>query len=128
MTTALRPSTPLMLADVPAAERPRERLQHAGAAALSNAELLAILLRTGTAAESVVSLAGRLLATLGGLEGLAKARFEDLTALHGFGEAKAAQLLAAQQALLAPARYGAGLAAMWAVMVLLLVDMSLKPF
>jgi DNA repair protein RadC len=50
---------PLMLADVPAAERPRERLHHSGAAALSNAELLAILLRTGTAAESVLTLAGR---------------------------------------------------------------------
>jgi DNA repair protein RadC len=96
MTTLTRPPTPpLMLADVPAMERPRERLHHAGAAALSNAELLAILLRTGTAAESVLALAGRLLATLGGLEGLAKARFDDLTSLHGFGEAKAAQLLAA---------------------------------
>ena len=81
--------------DLPNSERPRERLRDQGAAALSNAELLAILLRTGTVAESVLDLSTRLLAQLKGLEGLARATHQELCSLHGFGEAKAAHLMAA---------------------------------
>ena len=59
-----------MIRDVPPDERPRERLMQFGAAALSNAELLAILLRTGTSSLSAVHLAERILAHTGGLKGL----------------------------------------------------------
>ena len=85
----------LMIHDLPTGERPRERLRDSGAAALSNAELLAILMRTGTTAESVLDQATRLLADFGGLDGLARASYGELCQVHGFGEAKSAQLLAA---------------------------------
>ena len=81
--------------DLPAEERPRERLEKYGAESLSTAELLAILLRVGIKGESAIGLAERLLHEIGGLSGLAKARLPQLAALHGFGLAKAAQLQAA---------------------------------
>ena len=81
--------------ELPASERPRERLQHRGAAALSNSELLAIILRTGVGGESVLDLATRLLVAYGGLGGLARASFGQLTQEHGLGVAKTAQLQAA---------------------------------
>ncbi len=84
-----------MIRDLPGGERPRERLRDAGASALSNTELLAILLRTGTPAENVLDLSTRILAHFGGLAGLARATHSDLCALYGFGDAKSAQLLAA---------------------------------
>ena len=86
---------PTLIRDMPNGERPRERLRDAGASSLSNAELLAILLRTGTHAESVLDLSSRLLAQAGGLDGLARASHAELCKFHGFGEAKASQLLAA---------------------------------
>ncbi|MBI4202461.1 MAG: DNA repair protein RadC [Chloroflexi bacterium] len=85
----------LHLRDLPSGERPRERLRERGATYLSNAELIAILLRTGTSQENVLDLANRLLSTFGGLGGLARASFEELAAIHGMGEAKTAQLKAA---------------------------------
>jgi DNA repair protein RadC len=81
--------------DLPVSERPRERLRERGAAALSSAELLAIILRTGTPSENVLALASRVLARFGGLAGLAKASFGELCAERGIGEAKAAQVKAA---------------------------------
>ena len=81
--------------DLPPTDRPRERLRDAGAAALSNPELLAILLRTGTADENAVALASRLLGRFDGLSGLARSAFAELCAEHGLGEAKAAQVQAA---------------------------------
>ena len=81
--------------DMPQGERPRERLRDHGPQYLSNAELLAILLRTGTAAENVVSLATRLLSAHGGLGGLSRAGFKELTETRGVGEAKVAQIMAA---------------------------------
>jgi len=57
----------VMIRDLPAAKRPRERLRNYGPSYLSNAELLAIILRTGTTSESVLSLSGRLLSQFGGL-------------------------------------------------------------
>ena len=75
-------------------DRPRERLRDAGPAALSNQELLAILLRTGTASESALTMASRLLGRFGGLIGLARASFSELQAERGLGEAKAAQVQA----------------------------------
>jgi DNA repair protein RadC len=81
--------------DLPATDRPRERLRDAGPSALSNQELLAILLRTGSAAESALVQANRLLGRFRGLVGLARAGFAELCAEHGLGEAKAAQIQAA---------------------------------
>ena len=81
--------------DLPSTDRPRERLRDAGPAALSNQELLAILLRTGSARESALALANRLLGRFRGLVGLARAGFAELCAERGLGEAKAAQVQAA---------------------------------
>lgn len=85
----------LTIHDMPVDERPRERLQHCGAAALSNVELLAILLRTGIKGENVITMSTRLLTERGGLLGLAKADFSELAEVKGLGPAKASQLQAA---------------------------------
>lgn len=82
------------LRDVPQSERPRERMLQQGAQALSNAELLAILLRTGTVAESAVRLAERILRESGSLRSLLDMRLEQLTAIKGVGPAKALQIQA----------------------------------
>ncbi len=84
-----------LIRDMPSDERPRERLRLRGASALSNAELLAILLRTGGRGENVLALAGRLLARFEGLDGLARTSFGELCAERSLGEAKAAQVHAA---------------------------------
>jgi DNA repair protein RadC len=84
-----------LIRDLPASERPRERLRDYGPQALSTAELLAIILRTGTNRESVLSLASRLLSQHQGLAGLARVSFAELCQERGLGEAKAAQLKAA---------------------------------
>ncbi len=89
-----RPRYHLVIRDLPANERPRERLRDHGATYLSNAELIAILLRTGTASENVIHLATRLLSQFDGLEGLARASFQELANQYGMGEAKTAQLQA----------------------------------
>lgn len=85
----------LTMNDLPAAERPRERLLKHGSGALSTAELLAILLRTGTDTENVVRLAERILSQFGGLHGLAKTHAAQLLNIRGLGEAKVAQVMAA---------------------------------
>jgi len=84
-----------LIRELPAQERPRERLKKYGAASLSNAELIAIVLRTGAASESVLNLSAKLLARFRGLDGLAKAGFGELCSERGLGEAKASQLKAA---------------------------------
>ena len=81
--------------DMPDGERPRERLVEYGSKNLSNTELVAILLRTGSAGENVISLSSRLLTRFGGLAGLGKAAFAELCGEKGLSEAKACQLLAA---------------------------------
>jgi len=81
--------------EMPAGERPRERLERYGAAALSNAELMAIILRGGVKGQSVLNLAQALLARHGGLMGLARASFAELCAEHGVGPAKTTQIKAA---------------------------------
>jgi DNA repair protein RadC len=73
----------------------RERLQHFGPQALSVAELLAIVLRTGTRGDNALKLANKLLSKYGGLPGLVRADFRELCAEHGMGEAKSAQVKAA---------------------------------
>ena len=76
------------ISDWPAAERPRERLLAKGASALSDAELLAVLLRTGIRGKSAVDLARELLDRFKGLRGLFGS---DLTGVKGLGAAKRAQ-------------------------------------
>lgn len=80
--------------DWPEAERPRERLLAAGAAALSDAELLAIFLRTGVTGQSAVGLARGLLARFGSLQALFQASLPAVCAAKGLGPAKYAQLQA----------------------------------
>jgi DNA repair protein RadC len=79
----------------PHAERPRERLLQGGAGGLSDAHLLAILLRSGRPDASAVQVAIELLGLLGGIQGLARAGIDELCRVTGVGPAKAAQLKAA---------------------------------
>jgi DNA repair protein RadC len=81
--------------DLPSGDRPRERLRDSGPGALSNQELLAILLRTGGTRESALTMASRLLGRFDGLVGLARTGFVELCAERGLGEAKTAQVQAA---------------------------------
>ncbi len=83
----------MKLTDLSPENRPRERLEHAGVAALSNAELLAIILKSGTKNENVLELSHKLLAKYG-LEKLATCTIPELAAEHGIGKAKACQLIA----------------------------------
>src|SRR3989338_4636835 len=75
--------------DLPVGEKPRERLVKHGAAALSDSELLAIILGEGGKDESVLSLARRILIEFGGLGGLLQASPEQLMALKNVGKVKA---------------------------------------
>jgi len=80
--------------EMPTEERPRERLRAFGPATLTNAELLAILMRTGGRGENVVALGQRLIAQMGGIEALARASLAEMCEVKGIGEAKGAQVLA----------------------------------
>jgi DNA repair protein RadC len=86
---------PLTIKELPASERPREKLLNRGAFSVSNAELLAILLRTGTKQENVTRIAERLLADYKDLSGLAALTPRELEQVHGIGPAKAVTLAAA---------------------------------
>ncbi|WP_156183230.1 MULTISPECIES: DNA repair protein RadC [Bacillaceae] len=89
------PNSSIMIKDYPQNERPRERFIQNGPQSLSNHELLALILGTGTREESVLQLANRLLAEFEGLRLLKDATLEELTAIKGIGKAKAIHLLAA---------------------------------
>jgi DNA repair protein RadC len=80
---------------IPASERPRERLSALGAEALSDRELIALVLRNGRPGASALDLATELLTEFGSLRAIASARLEELTRWPGIGEAKAAGLIAA---------------------------------
>ncbi len=84
----------MAIRDWPAQERPREKLLQRGAAALSDAELLAIFLRTGVAGKSAVDLARELLSHFGGVRALLSADESEFCAAPGLGAAKYAQLQA----------------------------------
>lgn len=84
----------LKIMDLPENERPREKLLRYGTEALSNAELLAIILRTGSSNDNILNLSNRILKETGGLNGVLNCSIEDLLELKGIGEAKATQLLA----------------------------------
>jgi DNA repair protein RadC len=76
-------------------DRPREKLARLGAASLGDNELVAILLVQGQVRMSALDLANALLTSVGGLDGLARACRDDLVAVQGIGDARAAQVLAA---------------------------------
>lgn len=81
--------------DLPANERPRERMARLGAGALSDAELLAIFLRTGVQGSSAIEVGQGLLKKYGSLSELGGLSVKELATEHGLGPAKAAQLMAA---------------------------------
>jgi DNA repair protein RadC len=89
------PRYQVRVAELPAEERPRERLLRLGPQSLTTAELLAILLRTGTSRDGVLEVASQLLREHGGLRGLAAADLVTLSAQHGVGAAKATTIAAA---------------------------------
>ncbi|WP_413379393.1 RadC family protein [Alkalihalobacillus sp. 1P02AB] len=86
---------PLPIRDVPVSERPRERMLKDGIRALSNQELLAILLRSGTKNESVLQIAQQVLKVFDGITLLKEATIEEMCSLKGIGIAKAVELSAA---------------------------------
>ncbi len=88
-------SQSLRLKDQPASERPRERLVALGAEALSQAELIAIILRTGLKGMNAVEVGQHLMAKFGSLHGLARASVDDLKKVKGIGRDKAVTLVAA---------------------------------
>jgi DNA repair protein RadC len=92
-----RAPRPVRVAERPPNDRPRERLASYGAAALSDAELLALLIGTGTARESALDVATRVLAIVGGLGALTRLTPTELAALPGLGPARAAEIVAAME-------------------------------
>lgn len=84
----------LKIKDLPENERPRERLFRYGSESLSNVELLAILLGSGTKNENIISLSSRIIRDNGGLNGIFNSSLEDFTSINGIGKAKASKLLA----------------------------------
>jgi DNA repair protein RadC len=86
---------PLKIREMPQEERPREKLAAHGAAALTNPELIAILLRTGVAGENVIEVARKLLNKYGSLTGLSRCTVDELSKIKGVKFAKAVQLAAA---------------------------------
>jgi DNA repair protein RadC len=84
----------MRLLDLPPDARPREKLLARGPGALADAELLALLLRTGLPGQSVVALAQNLLDTFGGWRGLLAASVKDLGKVKGLGPAKRAEIAA----------------------------------
>lgn len=83
--------------DWPEGDRPREMLLEKGPEALSDAALLAILLRTGRQGKNAIALAREMINTFGGLNGLMMATQDDLLSVKGIGKAKMAQILAAME-------------------------------
>jgi len=79
----------------PISERPREKLLHAGPEALSDGELLAVILRIGKSGQSAEDLRRYILAQFNGISGIDRAHLEELLSVPGMGIAKAAQLKAA---------------------------------
>ena len=89
ITTAFR------IKEMPRTDCPRERIILAGAGSLTNYELLAVLLKTGTSGMGVLEFAEMILRRFGGLSGLDRVTFDQLRQVKGIGEAKAAELIAA---------------------------------
>ena len=95
MSDESSPRYTLRVSDLPTTDRPRERLERLGPQALTTAELLAILLRTGTQRDGVLQLASQLIREHQGLRGLASADLSTVSSTHGIGRAKATTIAAA---------------------------------
>lgn len=80
--------------DIPEEERPIEKLLMNGPETLSNPELLAIILRTGTRGENIISLSTRILSEFNGLDGLLEAGLDEITSIKGIKNIKASQIIA----------------------------------
>ena len=87
--------SPLKIRELPPDDRPREKLMTRGASALTNAELIAILLRTGLPGANAVQVASQLLERYGTLNGLSRCTVDEIGKIPGIGRAKALQLVAA---------------------------------
>jgi DNA repair protein RadC len=87
----------MVLKDIPADARPREKLLAHGPSSLADAELVALLLRTGYKGRSVLQLAQQTLHDFGGLPGLLNARVADLQRVKGLGPAKRAEIAAVME-------------------------------
>lgn len=87
----------MLIRSLPACERPRERLLSCGVDVLTERELIALVLRNGTAGKSALELAAEMIAEYGSVQALAGARPEELATRSGVGPAKAAALVAAFQ-------------------------------
>ena len=84
-----------LISDIPEEERPYERCRESGPRVLSDSELLAVILRTGSQGESSIALARRILQSTGsymGIAGICSLSGRDLEKIHGIGKAKAAQI------------------------------------
>lgn len=86
---------PTTIREMPPDERPREKLMERGSSALSDAELIAILLRTGVPGANAVAVARELLQTHGSLSALSRCSVKEIAGIRGIGHAKAVQLVAA---------------------------------
>ena len=82
----------MLIKDLPESERPREKLVGKGAAALSDAEILAVFFGTGRAGMSAIDLGREMIKEFGNLRNLSRATIEELSQINGVGPAKAAQL------------------------------------
>jgi DNA repair protein RadC len=95
MGLSKRMTVSIPIKDLPASERPRERLVEHGADALKNSELIAILLRTGLKGVSAIQVAEQLLQKFGTLDNLSRAGLDDLRQIKGVGRDKAIALKSA---------------------------------
>ncbi len=91
------PYPPLRVKDLAVSARPQERLERLGAAALSDTELLAMLLRSGSKGHNVIAVSQRLIAEAGSLAELVKWNESDFRRLTGIGRVKALQLVAVME-------------------------------
>jgi len=84
-----------MIKEMPTLERPREKMINYGSNALSNAELIAILIGSGNARQNAIELSSEIINNFGGLIALTDITHEELTSIRGIGDAKACNILAA---------------------------------
>ena len=97
MKKAKKDNNKLHIKNWPEGDRPREMLLEKGPEALSDAALLAILLRIGMKGKNAIALAREIIGRFGGLNGLMVTTQEDLLSVKGIGKAKVAQILAAME-------------------------------
>lgn len=96
MGDVLKENRDYTIKDMPLNERPREKLYKYGAKSLSNAELIAVIIRTGSRSDTAIELAQRLISIdKRGIGFLSEASFEELTSVKGIGKCKAAQIISA---------------------------------